>query len=309
MPFLEAVAAMARLATVEQVGLVIRWNTDDARVLTLWSESPDHGVAGGNPPVEVRPAMFRPNHAGWRSASKVSDIAGYHAEELMIACWPRLLAAVELPPDEVVRVDMVLSKSPCFGDKGSSPLKVVHDEVDSTYGSGCSRKLHEFISGKPRRIDWRLFYIALAGASATSYENLGYSGHRGLMTDEELELDMWRRLHVWYRDTIRPNMQGFADFWMEMARADTEEFTRIKLRLGTDKSLSGTAKQELVTALQAAQKKAKSDQRHATRIQTDVRDTMHEYRDRGRLTSLYQAQQGIQLLQSLVNVDVNRWRS
>ena len=301
-----AALAMARSATDEKVGLVIRFNGDDSKLVTIWSEGSGEGLGEGNPTIQNRPAMFRPTEVEnqWRAANKVSDAAGYHAEELMIACWDYLLTQVTLLESAITTVEMVLSKSPCYGIKGSSPLKL---PVDTIFESGCSKKLEKFIKSKSKTIKWYINYIALAGAKTVKYDWIGYSGHRGFMTREELDLDMWRRLNVWYRDNIKSDMLSFADFWEKLSGERSEELQKLKLQLG-NKSLGKSEKDVLVKKLQTYVSEMKKFSKHSLGLKTEVRDKSNEFVEKARLSSLYTAQHGISLLQCIINVDVNRWK-
>jgi hypothetical protein len=309
MAFHDAVAAMAESAKDDLVGLVVRFNSNDNHVATLWSEGSRSACGPGNPDAASRPTMFRLNddnqpRKGIRSALAIGDQAGYHAEELLIACWSRILGEFFVAESDLTRVEMVLSKSPCFGERGSSPLIIsLQDLYHIRYGMGCSRKLYQFIRAKSRAIRWNIYYIALAGAKAGDYTWIGYSGHRGLMTREELDLDMWRRLRVWYRDNIREDMLSFADFYARLATAGEEEMTAIQGTLQT----KPPNKAELGKQLGVIKKQVGKDKGQADTIRSKVEAKMKDFFDNARLQSLYNAQRGISLLQSLVNVDVARW--
>ena len=105
MAFHDAVAGMAGLARDDLVGLVVRFNSNDKHVATLWSEGSGSGCGPGNPDAASRPNMFRFKHdnlpwMGIRSALAVNDPAGYHAEELLIACWSGILGRFSLAESE-----------------------------------------------------------------------------------------------------------------------------------------------------------------------------------------------------------------
>lgn len=314
----KTVTAMAGSATDEKVGLVIRWSQDDAKIKTIWSEASGTGVGTGNPTIQDRPAMFRQEVDDvnqWRATSPANDAAGYHAEELMIACWSRLLVQISLQQAGLSIVEMVLSKSCCYGEKGSSPLRLVNQQVGKTYGASCSQKLYTFISELPKKIKWHICYITIAGARAGRYDRIGYGGHRGLMTSEELELDMWRQLHVWYRDEIKPDMTSFADFWAHLSDLSeqqlkplTEKMKGIRL---IEKEKPGTISPEIKRTLGrrigALSKETSGYKNYSDKLKKEIKDKIKNFRKRGRLSSLYTAQRGIDLLQSLVNVDVSRW--
>jgi hypothetical protein len=308
MAFHDAVAAMAGLARDDLVGLVVRFNGNDNHVATLWSEGSGSGCGAGNPDAAGRPNMFRLNDdnapdKGMRSALKISDPAGYHSEELLIACWSGILGRFSLVESALTRVEMVLSKSPCFREAGSSPL-IVSGTSDIRYGVGCSKKLYEFIRARSRAIHWNIYYIAVAGAQAGDYTFIGYSGHRGLMTSEELQLDMWRRLNVWYRDNMREDMLSFAEFYTQLATPGDEQMKAIQSKL-REKSTSNKA--ELSKQLGVLKKQVDKDKRQAETIRKDVEAKTRDFFANARLISLYNAQRGISMLQSLVNVDVVRW--
>lgn len=297
----EAVAKMAAAATDQKVGLVIRWNRNDELIRTMWSEGSEEAANPANPPPDIRPLMFRyldddDRRGGIRATLKQADRAGYHAEELMIACWPWLLTQYDLTETEISTVELVLSKSPCSGGKGSSPLIVPDcDDKDILYETSCAKKLTRFC-GERSDIRFKIYFLALAGAHAGKYalDTFWGPGVNRFMTAEERELDE-------ARIALGRLGQQQGGFLKQAADEDTD-FKKALARL-QDPRTPRSEKLGLKGQLGARQKASKEYKRQAANLGRPI----EELRGPARSVSLATAQLGIALLQSLFNIDVMRW--
>ena len=290
-----AVTAMASGASRDRVGLVVRWNSDDTKIRTLWSELAFSAGDIANPTPGERPMMFRRNDdanpaLGIRSVTPIGDRAGLHAEEILIACWPALLASVHLTDAQVHTVELVLSKSPCTGSQGSSPLIVNRSMpgagvvAATQYDAGCASKLHTFC-GARRNIKFTISYLAMAGAHTNDYTaatrgQLG--GVKRFMTNEESALD--------------PDRVNFARSSEALSRHESTAKT-------IDSQFTAAKTDNNVQALRALGSQFAAVKKQANQAKRLVDASVGP----ARIESLHLAQAGIAKLQSLVNVDVVRW--
>jgi hypothetical protein len=301
MTFHTAVANMAQTATDDLIGLVVRWNHDDGKLATLWSEPPGNPANPANPAVDDRPTMLRfvddnNPRGGVRAALKQSDAAGYHAEELLIACWPKLLADANLVEPAITSVELVLSKTPCSGHNGSSPLVVCGDNLDTRYKTSCAEKLYAFCSAR-RGTSFKIYYLALAGAHAGSYRLDSIKGGFGVdraMTPEEARLEQ-------HRGALAA-LQSRKDGYLAQAQGAIDAFSHAAATLKSA-AVPEAQKALLRPQMGALKNAAKPQQDAARRLDLQI----VEERIGARHVSLTTAQQGIVRLQSLANVDVVRW--
>ena len=177
-----AVERMRSTLMPNQVGLVMRWNERSDLVWSVFSEATAQDDR--NIPVKERSAYIRRNGDGGGDVEICTESTapfrpfGMHAEELMLCNWQwferdaaeldelQFLGRAEpapwlvpqpLPPAFTLStVDIILSKSPCYGPGGSQAMQV--GGVD--YGTSCAMKLRKFFSDRPL-ITWRLFYLAI----------------------------------------------------------------------------------------------------------------------------------------------------
>lgn len=289
----QAVTNMAGQANQALVGLVIRFNEDDTTIRDLWSEGSNAGRHLRNPDQADR-AWVRRNRndanlgLGTRWANKVADTAGYHAEELMIITWPALLRGAGLREDQVQSVDMVLSKSPCYGAAASSKLRL--ETQGREYGIGCANKLNEFIGTKRRDIQWRLAFLALAGSDAPDYAPVGGGGVDRLMSTRERELAAAAERQVAHRDVVAPAVMR----QVGAMRGRAQTLQAVAPLFG------GRERGALMTASGAIN-------RQANQAATQVNQRTAQLFIAARTQSIGQAQHGITVLDQRVNVDVRRW--
>lgn len=289
----QAVTDMAGQANAALVGLVIRFNEDDRTVRDLWSEGSNAAKHRHNPHHTDRAQVTRnvndlaPN-GGIRMANKVGDAAGYHAEELMILCWAALLRGAGLAENQVQSVDIVLSKSPCFGAAASSKLRIVN--TGREYGIGCANKLVEFIGQKNANIQWRIAFLALAGSDAPNYNPIGGHGVDHLMSARERQLADAAERQVVHRDVVAPAQLRHAN----ALRARGQTLTAIA------PLFQGQARGALF--------------QNGTRLNNQGVQLANQVGQRttlmfnqARTQSIGQAQHGITVLDQRRNVDIRRW--
>lgn len=333
--FLAEVTQMANTASDDVVGLVLRLNSDDRKTKTLYSEPAGSQPNPINPGPEKRAAIcFQQtgsNSATGPGTTAIAHLAtgslpqkvGLHAEELLILIWDSMLKEFELTEDKLKRVEIVLSKSPCFGGKGSAPMTVGGPDGTSVrYAEGCSSKLRQFCGHDSRKkIKFEIYFIALAGAHAGERDGGDHpygpaairapawpAGpatpepianrpptqiNKALMTAEERALD-----------PARIALAHAAESKNAASEARTlreKTFQDLKQQLQTAEK---TKKKEISKQLGEAQKAVKAAQK-TERSKTD--ELADKARD-ARHTSLSLAQQGIVQLSGLANVDVSRWR-
>lgn len=301
MSLLIAVPLMAAGATVQRVGLVLRFNNDDTTVRTMWSESPSTVADVANPPNGDRSPMYRPQSdllplGPRRSVPPSNDIAGFHAEELLISAWTAILRDAGILEGNLRNVDLVLSKSPCHGPSGSSPLSLTLG--GQLFPQGCAGKLAEFVKTKPRIIRWRVFFLSLAGSHATSYQQRGY-GFRRLMNEEELELARAARAHVFQRDVLDPIQARTAQNWR-----DASMFAQQRGALIRDSPfLKKTHGKDIGPAFSASKKYGQLS--HG--VEREREERARELWEQARFSSVRQAQSGISVLETVFNIDCRRW--
>lgn len=275
------------------VGLVMRFNEDDSTLRDLWSEGSNAPKHRYNPHVTDRPAMYRyvddlnPG-TGVRTAERVADLAGYHAEELFIACWPALMRGADLREDELRCVEIVLSKSPCHGPTASSKLRL--GTTPDYLPIGCASKLASFITAKDMGIEWRIAFLSLAGSDATDYNPIGGTNVDRLMNArDKLQADT-AAYQLRYKAVNVPRA-------LEYARLQGNFSNAMRTKALT---LQGFEKGELM-------EQAKKESRQSARLIATVRQRTTELLNQARTISIGTAQQGITVLESLPNVDVRRW--
>jgi len=290
----EAVTDMSTKASVQLVGLVLRFNGDDRTIRDLWSEPSNTPKHKYNPHHADRLQVYRHNNdadagRGERAANKIVDLAGYHAEELLIICWAALLRGSELDENQLRRVDLVLSKSPCCGRAASSMLRL---EGNPKYlPIGCAAKLAAFITSKNMAIEWRIAFLALAGSDAPDYTPIGGPGVNRLMSARERELATAAGQQVTYRDTVaQPGLAQAAAWRTEAAQLQVQA-----------QNLQGQAKGNAMAGFKKLNQQANVLEQRTQQQTAAMFST-------ARTQSIGQAQQGIQLLDSLSNVDVRRWQ-
>lgn len=290
----KAVGDMRAKALPQLVGLVMRFNEDDRTIRDLWSEGSDQNKHKHNPHLTDRLQIYRRINdnepaAGERAANKVFDAAGYHAEELFIICWDALLRGAELREDQIGKVDLILSKSPCHGASASSAMKL--QGINEYFPIGCASKLASFVTSKDQRIEWRIAFLALAGSDAPDYMPIGGSGVDRLMSARERELADTALRQVEFRDHDAPTRRQQAS--VHEQRAQT--------LLAQANELQGKEKGN-------AFKQAGNAQKRARNIRSEVDQETRELFRNARTTSVVQAQRGIAILDRLPNVDVRRWQ-
>lgn len=288
--FRQAVDDMQAKAGPNTVGLVMRFNEDDSTLRDLWSEGSNAPKHKYNPHPADRPEMWRCDlpDGGSRRANKVNDIRGYHAEEIFIACWPALLRGADLQENQLRCVELALSKSPCYGDSGSSLLRLAN--TPRYMPVGCSSKLYEFVLAKDMRIEWRIAFLSLNGSDATSYAPIGGIGVDRLMSARERQIADAAVQQVRYQAVDAPRALEFARLQANMSTLMRQRANQLN---GHDKGLlmnEARAENQAAIALRARV------QQRSTALQTQARPL-----------SVGVAQQGIALLEGLPNVDVRRW--
>lgn len=288
-----AVHRMRGTANIGLVGIVLRFNESDATIRELWSESTGSPANVVNPPSGDREQVYRYNDdndiaRGERPANKVADATGYHAEEILIIAWAALLRDAGLREDQLTHVDIILSKSPCHGVGGTSKLRL-HAAAEYL-PVGCASKLVEFIRAKSRAIQWHIAFLSLAGSDAASYVPAGGAGVDSIMNTRERELAAAAARQVDYIHNVQPGLERRA---AELRTSAQAENTRAA-------TLIDRAKGE---AIGAAKKHAKA----AQKITTDIRESRTRLYNEARTRSINQAQHGISLLETLINVDIRRW--
>lgn len=309
MPLTNAVQAMAANANRNRVGLVVRFNEDDTTLRTVWSESPDAVADNANPPNLERRNMWRPindsNPTGPRRlAPKSNDPTGYHAEELLMSAWDAILAGANLG-GPLRTVELVLSKSPCHGPSGSSPL--AFGAADPMLPQGCAGKLAAFIQSLNLvhvGVAWRIWFLTLAGSQTDSYARVGVGSPSTHMTAEDRRLANASAAQVAYRDS-RARLQQIRLGQLHREASDLHRQSMdVKKRLmSADRPQFG----HLGRSLGAHGKAMKKHNRSAGRIEdADRRQTATLMQD-ARYVSVRQAQAGIVKLEMIQNVDCRRW--
>lgn len=289
----QAVADMGGQANPALVGLVVRFNEDDNTIRDLWSEGSNAVKHRHNPHHTDRAQVTRNvNDAnvglGPRLANKVSDVAGYHAEELLIVSWAALLRGAGLAEHQVRSVDLVLSKSPCHGAGGSSKMRV--NGIVGEFGIGCATKLGQFIGLRNTNIEWRIAFLALAGSDAPNYNPIGGHGVDRLMNSRDRQLATAAAQQVHHRHVVVPQSQ----------------FQVAQHRLAAQ-----TAQNQIAGAIGAAKgvhsNQAKASNRAATVLDQQTQQRSALLFNQARTQSIGQAQHGIALLDQRSNIDVRRW--
>lgn len=288
--FRQAVADMQAKAGPNTVGLVMRFNEDDSTLRDLWSEGSNAPKHRDNPHQADRPEMWRCDlpGGGSRRANKINDVRGYHAEEIFIACWPALLRGADLREDQLRCVELALSKSPCYGNSGSSLLRLAN--TPRYMPIGCSSKLYEFVLGKDMRIEWRIAFLSLNGSDATSYDPIGGFGVDRLMSARERQIADAADRQVRFHSVTAPLMRNRAVRLNNRAAV----FEMVAPRL------NGPARGALMTM-------AREEKQAARDVLGRVNQQSIALANQARTLSVGVAQQGIAVLESLPNVDVRRW--
>lgn len=292
-PLKDAVGDMREKANPKLVGLVMRFNEDDKTIRDLWSEGARTGKHEHNPPWTDRLQVYRHINdnnlvAGEYPANKVNAVAGYHAEELFIICWEALLRECQLQEDQIGKIDLVLSKSPCHGSSTSSAMKL--RGITRYLPIGCASKLASFVTSKDQRIEWRIAFLALAGSDAENYAPIGTGASR-LMSKRELQLAEAAHCKATTLDKLNKELE------------DLEKKNKTATSFLTDNAntLEGTARNN-------AYANAKKAKRQVTQKEKEVNDQTGTLSIPARTQSIMQAQQGIAILDRLPNVDVRRWQ-
>lgn len=275
--FSNAVQNMISQSTDIVIGLVVRWDEDDSLVWTFWSVGPSKSFPKSASPVFIAPFTrirrdFLANNSGHEDHHLgLSFDLGLHAEEVLLLSWENLLNVVRQskgkPEYYPKRVDLVLSKSPCHGDSGSSPLTIrFSNGVLGFNHTGCAYKLRDFMKSQPVK-KWSLRYFDLAGSKSSSSD-----------TDRHLAgQNYWRT-----RSTINPLHQTDIQNWRNFIPRK-QQGSKVPHRIQ-----KGSADRVI-------------EKRHQTRLNE------LEFIHRGmRSMSVAQAQHGIAILEQLVNVDVER---
>lgn len=225
---------------------------------------------------------------GSRLANKVNDLRGYHAEEIFIACWPVLLQDAGLQEHQVRCVELAISKSPCYGDSGSSLLRLAN--TPRYLPIGCSSKMSEFVQAKGRHIEWRIAFLSLNGSDALNYVPIGGTGVGRLMSAREREISDEAARQVRFQAIGAPFMRSFA-LRMSSRAAATQAHALTQ---------PGNARGPLMA-------QARAERLMAGSLTTGADKQSRDLLDQARTRSVCTAQQGIALLERLPNVDVRRW--
>lgn len=288
--FRQAVTDMQAKAGPNTVGLVMRFNEDDTTLRDLWSEGSNSPKHRDNPHPADRPDMWRNDLPGGgpRLANKVNDQRGYHAEEMFIACWPALLRGADLQERQLRCVELVISKSPCHGNSGSSELRLGGNPVYLPIG--CSSKLSAFVCGKDMRIEWRIAFLSLNGSDANSYVPIGGLDVDRLMSARERQIADAAAQQVHFRSIGAPIMRSFA---LRLGR-------RAAATQANALTLAGNARGPLMA-------QARADRLAAGNLNAAVAQQSAALLNQARTLSIGVAQQGIAVLERLPNVDVRRW--
>jgi len=300
-----AVADMSEKTNVALVGLVLRFNGDDDSIRTMWSEASNQKAHPDNPGAADRGLVWRLNKdedpvAGERPTSPVADKAGYHAEELLIACWPVLLRGADLREEQVRAVDLILSKSPCYGAKGSSPLRV--EPQSERLPAGCASKLASFVRAKSTQIEWRIAFLALAGSDAPSYTPIGGERIDRLMSERERELATHAQRQV--ESQAKLPLEAVLNA-RRVLEALPQPLRPGLARVGKVPSIDPAANEN------PQEKKARLDANKAiasyNKAVASLNTAATSNLNAARLPSIRLAQEGIVVLDRLPNVDVRRW--
>lgn len=288
--FRQAVDDMQAKAGPNTVGLVMRFNEDDSTLRDLWSEGSNAPKHKYNPHPADRPEMWRCDlpGGGSRRANKVGDVRGYHAEEIFIACWPALLRGADLQENQLRCVELALSKSPCYGNSGSSLLRLAN--APRYMPVGCSSKLSEFVQSKARQIEWRIAFLSLNGSDATSYDPIGGLDVDRLMSARERQIANAAAQQVRFQSIGAPIMRSFA--------------LRLGIRAAATQAHALTQPGNARGPLMA---QARADRVLSGNLTAAVDQQSLALQTQARTLSVGVAQQGIAVLESLPNVDVRRW--
>ena len=141
----------------KEVGMLIRFNRDDASIETFWSENchflDKESTQTGYlcPPVTQ---LASNNGSGGYKINKRQPFMGGHCEEIAVRSWT---AFAPTNPDSV---DIVLTSSPCLSK--SAPFE---DSNGQIWPSGCARKLIQLIQSQSKNTCWNIVYFTFYGSS------------------------------------------------------------------------------------------------------------------------------------------------
>ncbi len=160
------------------VGLVLRFDNDDASIRTFWSES--YMETPGLDPaslrrlaverIDIKPrsvqlvseSLVNNTHhinariVQARSPSSAPAVMGGHAEEIMIRSWPLAEKEYGRTPKTV---DIVLTHSPCLDQSGAFRMN------GSEWPLGCGPKLYRLATDRAYVAQWRIAYFKYYGNS------------------------------------------------------------------------------------------------------------------------------------------------
>ena len=277
MSFSIQVSTMMDQATDMRIGLVVSFDKRDDLTWTFWSCAPNARVVPegltANPFTRAS-RTFAPGGM-YTDAVVLPDSLGFHAEELFILCCDSMLQVARTRTGNIAytphTVWLVLSKSCCTGQSGSSPLTI----GGVLYPHSCSSKLRDFIGRMPQIARWKIRYFNLAGSKAASSDQVRHNAAAHPATGLE---------------ALRAKREQIdADF--EVKFREWEKYVPKKYEH------AGANKPGLVKGFLRTQ-------RADALVKNDV--AMNALRNTMRSLSVAQAQQGIAELEKIAKVDICR---
>jgi hypothetical protein len=136
----------------KQVGLIVRFNNNDALTEVFWSEQ---YVFLDEPPLSLGYMREKAKNVvlkrtGYALSTCQPDLGG-HCEEILIRSWKRLIKYNECYPKNV---DIVLTLDPCMNQS-----TLFLDERGHLWPAGCSPKLYKLISEEKQTVQWNIILL------------------------------------------------------------------------------------------------------------------------------------------------------
>jgi hypothetical protein len=291
---------MCQTATDVTVGMVLRFDEDDDLCWLFFSEGPS-GPVESNPTYTNRGVVIRYMQKGDnpRAVSSDPNAFGFHSEELMIGCWEKILqeAATRKSASSAYApklVEMILTKSPCYGTKGSLELEVIRsDSKVGKYSHGCATKLKQFITGEAKSVkEWRIFFLTLAGSRTDQDSGKSTSvAHWAVITDEDL------KRHKVLVQWVKTRTELTKDL-----NTTTENVQKLAKQKKSLESASPLDKQAVKDTGTLYGKTVKTQ----NKLQKELKDKELKARNDARYESMANAQRGIVELDLIGNVHVER---
>lgn len=142
-----------------EVGLIFRWDNDDSKIETVWSEG---YVFSSKLDVGVTPreniVKLKKTEQSYVAKEHQPRLGG-HAEEIMISQWAYFVSRYGDPKV----IDIILTHSPCL-DKS----EIFLDSIGHMWPLGCTHKLYKLINQVASGVDeWNIGYMQYYGGDAS----------------------------------------------------------------------------------------------------------------------------------------------